>query len=136
MAASSREWAERALSVVPPAEADTADVALVDSLNHLIDTEKIFLDSEIDLENIAQRLGVHRNMISKAVNTVCGKPFSIYINEFRVRNAILLLSDPANDHLTLETVAFDSGFSSRTTFYRAFKAQTGLNPANYRRNRG
>ena len=136
MAAFSREWAERALSVVPPAEADTADVALVDSLNHLIDTEKIFLDSEIDLENIAQRLGVHRNMISKAVNTVCGKPFSVYINEFRVRNAILLLSDPANDHLTLETVAFDSGFSSRTTFYRAFKAQTGLNPANYRRNRG
>ena len=136
MAASSREWAERALSVVPPAEADTTDVALVDSLNHLIDTEKIFLDSEIDLENIAQRLGVHRNMISKAVNTVCGKPFSAYINEFRVRNAILLLSDPANDHLTLETIAFDSGFSSRTTFYRAFKTQTGLNPANYRRNRG
>ena len=136
MAASSREWAERALSVVPPAEADTTDVALVDSLNHLIDTEKIFLDSEIDLENIAQRLGVHRNMISKAVNTVCGKPFSTYINEFRVRNAILLLSDPANDHLTLETIAFDSGFSSRTTFYRAFKTQTGLNPANYRRNRG
>ena len=136
MAASSREWAERALSVVPPAEADTTDVALVDSLNHLIDTEKIFLDSEIDLENIAQRLGVHRNMISKAVNTGCGKPFSAYINEFRVRNAILLLSDPANDHLTLETIAFDSGFSSRTTFYRAFKTQTGLNPANYRRNRG
>lgn len=136
MAASSREWAERAPSVVPPAEADTADVALVDSLNHLIDTEKIFLDSEIDLENIAQRLGVHRNMISKAVNTVCGKPFSAYINEFRVRNAILLLSDPANDHLTLETIAFDSGFSSRTTFYRVFKIQTGLNATNYRRNRG
>lgn len=136
MAASSREWAEQVPTVVPPAEADTADVALVDSLNHLIDTEKIYLDSEIDLENIAQRLGVHRNMISKAVNTVCGKPFSAYINEFRVRNAILLLSDPANDHLTLETIAFDSGFSSRTTFYRVFKAQTGLNATKYRRNRG
>ena len=135
LAISSREWAEQAPSVVPPAEADIADVALVEGLNRLIDTEKIFLDSEIDLENIAQRLGVHRNMISKAVNSVCGKTFSVYINEFRVRYAILLLSDPANDPLSLETIAFDSGFSNRMTFYRAFKAQTGINPANYRRNR-
>lgn len=136
LAVSSREWAEQVPSVVPPAEADTADVALVEGLNRLIDAEKIFLDSEIDLENIAQRLGVHRNMISKAVNSVCGKPFSVYINEFRVRYAILLLSDPANDPLSLETIAFDSGFSTRMTFYRAFKAQTGINPANYRKNRG
>lgn len=135
LAACSREWAEQAPVVVPFAEADTADITLMDSLTRLIDGDRIYLDPDLDLESIAQRLGVHRNMISKSVNTVFGKPFSTYINECRVRQAIRLLSDPASDHLSLETIAFDSGFSTRQTFYRAFKAQTGISPAAYRKNR-
>jgi AraC-like DNA-binding protein len=108
----------------------------MENLGRLTDEEQIYLDPDLDLETLSQRMGVHRNMISKAVNTVHGKPFSAYINECRVRQAILLLSDPANDNLSLETIAFDSGFSNRQTFYRAFKAQTGLNPATFRKNRG
>lgn len=135
LAANSHEWAVQLPTIVPRAEADMADVALVDSLNHLIDTEKLFLDPQLDLGSAAERLGIHRNMVSRAINSVCGKTTSAYINEYRVRQAIFLLSDPANDHLSLETIAFDSGFSSRQTFYRAFKAQTGINPATYRRNR-
>lgn len=38
--------------------------------------------------------------------------------------------------LSLEAIAFDAGFPSRTTFYRVFKAQTKINPATYRQNRG
>ncbi|WP_374693183.1 helix-turn-helix domain-containing protein [Parabacteroides faecis] len=136
LVACSREWAEQVPAVVPPAEADATDRILMENLGRLIDEEQIYLDPDLDLETLSQRMGVHRNMISKAVNTVHGKPFSAYINECRVRQAILLLSDPANDNLSLETIAFDSGFSTRQTFYRAFKAQTGLNPATFRKNRG
>lgn len=136
LAARSREWAEQVPAVVPPAEADAIDRTLMENLGRLTDEEQIYLDPHLDLETLSQRMGVHRNMISKAVNTVHGKPFSAYINECRVRQAILLLSDPANDNLSLETIAFDSGFSNRQTFYRAFKAQTGLNPATFRKNRG
>ena len=136
LAARSREWAEQVPAVVPPTEADAIDRTLMENLGRLTDEEQIYLDPHLDLETLSQRMGVHRNMISKAVNTVHGKPFSAYINECRVRQAILLLSDPANDNLSLETIAFDSGFSNRQTFYRAFKAQTGLNPATFRKNRG
>lgn len=136
LAARSREWAEQVPAVVPPTEADAIDRTLMENLGRLTDEEQIYLDPDLDLETLSQRMGVHRNMISKAVNTVYGKPFSAYINECRVRQAILLLSDPANDNLSLETIAFDSGFSNRQTFYRAFKAQTGLNPATFRKNRG
>lgn len=135
LAARSREWAEQVPVVVAPAEADVADQALMERLSRLIGEEHLFLDPDLDQDVLSQRLGVHRNMISKAVNTVYGKSFSTYIGECRVRHAILLLSDPANDSLSLETIAFDSGFSTRQTFYRAFKAQTGINPATYRKNR-
>ena len=136
LAARSREWAEQVPAVVLPAEADAIDRTLMENLARLTDEEQIYLDPHLDLDTLSQRLGVHRNMISKAVNTVHGKPFSAYINECRVRQAILLLSDPANDNLSLETIAFDSGFFTRQTFYRASKAQTGLNPATFRKNRG
>ena len=135
LAARSREWAKQVPVVVTPAEADIADKALMESLTRLIDGEQLYLDPALDQEALAQRLGVHRNMISKVVNTVYGKPFAAYIGECRIRHAILLLSDPANDHLSLEAIAFDSGFSTRQTFYRAFKAQTGISPAAYRKNR-
>ena len=97
----------------------------MENLGRLTDEEHIYLDPDLDLETLSQRMGVHRNMISKAVNTVHGKPFSAYINECRVRQAILLLSNPANDNLSLQTIAFDSGFSTRQTFYRAFKGTNG-----------
>lgn len=136
LAARSREWAEQLPAVdTQSSAADASDIALMEDLGRLIEEEQIDLDPNLDLEALSQRMGVHRNMISKAVNTVYDKPFSTYINECRVRRAILLLSDPSNDRLSLEKIAFDSGFSTRQTFYRAFKAQTEISPATYRKNR-
>lgn len=136
LAALTREWAEKAAAVVTPAEADTTDLALMESIQKLFDEERLFLDPDFDLETLSQRLNVHRNQVSKAINTVYDKPFSTLINECRVRHAIHLLSDPANDCLSLEAIGFDAGFASRPTFYRVFKAQTGISPATYRKNRG
>lgn len=135
LAAESREWAKKKPVIVPPSEADATDRALMETINKLIEEEKVYLDPYFDMEALSQRMGVHRNLISKAINTVYNKPFSTFLNECRVRHAIHLLSDPANDHLSLEAISLDAGFATRSTFYRAFKAQTGINPANYRKNR-
>ena len=135
LAARSREWAESKPAVMPATEVDSTDRSLMESINLLFEEEQVYLDPALDLESLSQRLGIHRNLISKAVNAVYGKSFSSFINECRVRQAILLLSDPANDTRSLEAVAFDAGFSTRQTFYRVFKAQTGINPATYRKNR-
>lgn len=136
LAARNREWAENKPAVMPIAEVDSIDRALMESINRLFEEEQVYLDPALDLESLSQRLGIHRNLISKAVNVVYGKPFSSFVNECRVRQAILLLSDPANDSRSLEAIAFDAGFSTRQTFYRVFKSQTGINPATYRKNRG
>lgn len=138
LVARSREWAEHTSVTVPqevPVEADSTDLALMASIGRLIDADHIYLDSELDLDALARRLGVHRNLISKAVNAVHRKTFSVFINECRVREAIRLLSDPKQDHLSLEKVAYDTGFGSRQTFYRVFKDQIGISPAIFRKNR-
>ena len=142
LAARSREWAQRMSPTTSPVatteeviEPDATDLALMETIGQLIEQEHIHLNSELDLDQLANRLGVHRNMISKAVNTVHRKTFSAFINDCRVREAILLLSDPEQDHLSFENIAYDTGFGSRQTFYRVFKAHTGLTPPLFRKNR-
>lgn len=135
LVAESREWAKKEPVIVQPSEADATDRALMETINKLIEEEKVYLDPYFDMEALSQRMGVHRNLISKTINTVYNKPFSSFLNECRVRHAIHLLSDPANDHQSLEAISLDAGFATRSTFYRAFKAQTGINPTNYRKNR-
>lgn len=135
LAAQSREWAKQEPVIAPSLEADATDIALMEAFNKLIEEEKVYLDPYLDMEVLSQRMGVHRNLLSKAINTVYNKPFNTYLNECRVRHAILLLSDPANDHQSLESISLDAGFATRSTFYRAFKAQTGINPTTYRKNR-
>lgn len=132
-----QEWANRA-EVIPAAksnEAETDDLALMEAINKLVEAEKIYTDPEVTTESLAARLGVNRNAISKAVNSALQKNFSAFINDYRIREAIRLLSDPANDALTTDAIATDAGFNSRETFYRAFKARTGITPTQFRKNR-
>lgn len=136
LAARTRQWAEQAPELEASPHADKADIDLMNRINEVIDNKQLYLDPDLRLETLSEHLGMHRNHISKAINLVYEKSFATYINECRVRHAIRLLSDPSYDHLSLDAIALDSGFPSRTTFYRVFKAQTNINPATYRQNRG
>lgn len=132
-----QEWANR-IEVIPaakPNEAESDDLALMEAINKLVEEEKIYTNPELTTESLAARLGVNRNAISKAVNSALQKNFSAFINDYRIREAIRLLSDPANDALTTDAIATDAGFNSRETFYRAFKARTGITPTQFRKNR-
>lgn len=132
-----QEWANRVESPLPAKcnEAEADDLALMEAINKLMKEEKIYSDPELTTESLAAWLGVNRNAVSKAVNSTLQKNFSAFINDYRIREAIRLLSDPANDALTTDAIATDAGFNSRETFYRAFKARTGITPIQFRKNR-
>lgn len=131
-----QEWATGIKIVHPkPAEAEADDLTLMEAIARLIEEEKIYREPDLNSGSLATRLGVSRNAISKAVNSTQQKNFAAFINDYRIREAIRLLSDPANDKLTTDAIATDAGFNSRETFYRAFKARTGITPTLFRKNR-
>jgi len=72
------------------------------------------------------------NVLSRCCR-LSGDSFTAFINEYRVREAARLLSDPANNHFTIESLGLSSGFSDRTTFYRVFKKSAGVSPSTFRR---
>lgn len=136
LALRTREWATGIKIVHPkPTEAEADDVAMMEAIARLIEEEKIYRDPELSSGSLATRLGVSRNAISKAINSTQQKNFAAFINDYRIRESIRLLSDPANDKLTTDAIATDAGFNSRETFYRTFKARTGITPTLFRKNR-
>jgi putative ABC transport system permease protein len=62
------------------------------------------------------------------------KNFATYVNEYRIKEAIRLLSENSNDTISYQNVAFDVGFNDQRNFNRVFKKMTGLTPSEFRNN--
>lgn len=132
----SRKWAEDVRQKpVARSAADVDDMAIMDAILLLFEKEKLYRDPELSSDTLSQKLRVSRNAISKAINTTQHKKFNTFVNEYRISESIRLMTDPAHDLLTIDAIASESGFNSRETFYRAFKAQTGITPSQFRKNR-
>ena len=55
------------------------------------------------------------------------------MNHYRIAEVKAALADPSQSEVPVLTIALDAGFSSLGPFNRAFKAETGMTPSEYRR---
>jgi len=131
-----QQWAE-----VPVTDAETetdlpdhTDKIIFESLTQFITDKNLYRNYDLTLDQIAQQLGINRVYLSQAINRCYGNHFNNFINEFRVKEAVKLMSDKKNNPISIEGIALDSGFNDRKTFYRAFKRFTGLSPSEFRKN--
>jgi AraC-like DNA-binding protein len=101
------------------------------TLSDLMEKEKLYLQPELSLSDIAGRLRTNVSLLSGIVNNAFGKNFNDFVNEYRVNEFIERIQLPENKHLTLLGIAFDAGFNSKATFNRAFKKFTGKSPKEF-----
>lgn len=109
-----------------------SDDVLAQNLVLLMEKDKLFLDPSLSMTKIAGLLDVSANRVSKMVNTKFGKSFSEFINDYRVKEAQLMLSKDDQQY-TMEYIADNVGFNYRTTFNIVFKKYTGVSPTTYRK---
>lgn len=95
----------------------------------LMEDEKVYLDSDLKLKDLADRLGLSVPNTSQLINQNLHKDFNTFINEYRIEAAIDLLENNAS--LTLRNVAYEAGFNNNVTFYKAFKKYKGTSPSEY-----
>jgi AraC-like DNA-binding protein len=97
-------------------------------IERLLFEEKIFLQPDLSLADMATKLRTNASVLSAAINQNFNKNFNDFVNEYRVEEFRQQLHLPENKHLTLLAIAFDCGFNSKATFNRAVKKVTGLSP--------
>jgi len=96
-----------------------------------MDVEKPYLKIDFTLTEMAKELKVLPSQLSMIINSKLNCSFPEYVNSLRVRTAIELLDKANKQNLTIEAIAYESGFNNRTSFYKAFKKQTGKLPSEY-----
>jgi AraC-like DNA-binding protein len=85
----------------------------------------------VTLDILSRELGVSKFHISRIFSDQLHTSFRDYVNGRRVALAQMLLLSTTNP---VTEIAFDSGFNSLRSFYRAFKKEYGITPNEYRRN--
>ncbi len=97
---------------------------IVNVLQH----EKRFTDPELTIEKLALACNSNKTYVSREIKKHTDMNFSNFINRLRIREVINRLPD---SRMSLEAIAGECGFNSSSTFYRSFKAETGLTPRQY-----
>ena len=104
---------------------------LFHALETLMTRQHIYTDNLLTKDKVAEMLGTNRTYLSQTINELTGKTFTQYINDYRIQDAIRILSD-SNNRISTKNLSTELGFSSTTTFYKQFQAATGMTPAQYR----
>lgn len=93
----------------------------------------LYRESGLTTEMLADRLGIHRNALSHAINSTTGGNFNTYINGFRIREAVRIISQTSRKDLYIDELYERVGFGSRSSFSRIFKQFTGLAPLEFQK---
>jgi len=99
---------------------------LADKMN----TDLLYTDINLTIESLAKEIGTNRTELSELINLIEKKNYPAYINELRIKHAVLLMTE-TNQKFSLGGVAKESGFKSESNFYKQFKLITGLKPIEY-----
>ena len=113
-------------------ESITADNLYFQKLELLCKEQHIYTDSTLNREKVAEKLDISAGYVSLIVNTITGDNFANYINQYRVEAVKEMISNSEYENYNLLTMGLESGFTSKTTFYKAFKKITGQTPNEYK----
>ncbi|RRD91827.1 helix-turn-helix domain-containing protein [Bacteroides heparinolyticus] len=100
-------------------------------LCELMQTEEVYKDAALNRHVLAERLGTNSAYLADAVRKYAdGATVNEFINSYRLRRAASLLT--GNFELNINEVEYQSGFNSRATFNRCFRACYGMSPSEYK----
>ncbi|MBQ0095469.1 MAG: AraC family transcriptional regulator [Bacteroidetes bacterium] len=127
-----REKAEKDAEYRSLIRAELAD-ELYDKILTIIVAQKKYRDPEYSAKQLAKDLDTNPRYLSAVINSRFGMNYSNLVNEFRVRDAVHMLTDKRFLDKTMEEIGLMSGFANRQSFYAAFFKEKGEAPHQYKK---
>lgn len=102
-------------------------------LKEKMSSEKPFLNPDLKLLELAEMLNISTHNLSQILNQNIQLSFYDFVNNYRVEEFKSLLENDPDKTQNILTLAYESGFSSKTAFYTVFKKTCGVTPTDYRK---
>jgi len=117
-----RKYADKKLD---PAEAQR----IIGRLEKIMTEKDLFKNPNLKLNDLAREINVSGHQLSQVLNDNIQKNFTLFVNEYRINEACNMLSQHTN--LAIESVGYEVGFNSKSTFFATFKKIKGTTPSAY-----
>lgn len=130
---------ELVVSVVPPPASNPLfkDAGAIkqwtNKLQQTLQNQALYQDVTLSLRQLAEAVGLTDKQLSVLLNTHLQTNFYEYINQYRVAAFKRLVDEGKAKEFTLLALALECGFSSKSSFNRIFKQQTGITPSAYKK---
>ncbi len=102
------------------------------TLLSILETDKLYLDADLTMKDLSEKMQVSTKVISQVINQRSGKSFFDFINTYRCEEAkkLMMSSDPK---VTILEILYEAGFNSKSSFNKEFKKLTGSTPTEYKK---
>jgi len=111
---------------------DESKSEILDQIKHLMSKEKLFKDNLVSLSSLSKEIGTSSNNVSQVINECLNQSFYDFLATYRINEAKnLLLSDDYKNQ-TVEQIAYEVGYNSKSAFNAAFKKICGKSPSQIR----
>ena len=116
--------------VATPEAAEEDVPHLMQHINDVMESQKLYKNSELKLSDLANAVGSNRRAVSDCINSQAGNSFNQYVNTFRTEHAKRIIRQYPDRKLS--DIYVESGFANETSFFRTFKALTGMTPKEWK----
>ena len=120
-------------STVPRLNAQEAALLKL-KLDSIMESEKPYLQSDINLYQLAEKLFISTHDLSFLLNSSLSISFNSFINNYRINESKRLLVSDKHTFLSIEGIGYESGFSSKSAFFTYFKKVVGCSPLEFKKN--
>lgn len=104
---------------------------VIDQIKKLMESEKPYLDPELNLIDLAKRANMSRSQLSETINHGFQKNFNDFVNMYRIEAFKKMIAAEKHEQLSLLGIAYECGFNSKATFNRVFKKLTQTSPTEF-----
>jgi AraC-like DNA-binding protein len=102
-------------------------------LKKFMEEDQVYKDVNLNLGMLSQQLNISTQKLSMIINVKFKANFSNFINDYRIRHSCTRFREKEFQNYTIAFIAFESGFSSVSSFNAAFKKVMGQTPSTYRK---
>jgi AraC-like DNA-binding protein len=114
-----------------PIQKEEKEKERLEEVIQVLEKEKLYTNPDFTLNDLSKRMGLNSAQVSQLIDAFTEGNFYQLINGLRVEEFKRIVAEPDSRKYTINALAFDCGFKSKTTFNKYFKEHTGKTPSEY-----